>query len=308
MRPSRLAVLLAIGVALSASAQYSEWSVPTNLGPPVNTTGPEFGPFLSKNGLTLFFGRGFPDIDIWVSQRPSTDDPWGAPARLGSNVNSVAPDNNACLSLDEHELYFVSTRSEGMGGTDIYVARRHDKRDPLGWEAAVNLGSIVNSPAGENHPTFFEDEETGTITMYFDSNRPGLGGADIYQTTLLPDGTFTVPVLVTELSTSSNDQHPSVSRNGLEIFLSSDRSGTAGTFDLMVATRENTSEPWSEPVFLGSSVNTPQREATPFLSFNRTALYFQSTAVRPDAVGPCTLPTVCVFDIYVTTRTKMKRK
>jgi hypothetical protein len=304
----RYLALLVLGVALvdtSDGPEFTDWSFPVNLGPPINTTAPEFSPFLAKDGRTLYFGRGFPDIDIWFSQRASVNDPWETPQNLGANVNTAAVDNIPVLSLDEHLLYFSSTREGGLGNNDLYVSRRHNKRDPLGWEPAVNVGGTINSSADELHPTFFEDEASGIITMYFSSTRPGLGGSDIYASSLLPDGTFMPAVLVTELSSSFNDQQPSVRRDGLEIFLASDRPGGVGAIDLMVSTRASTSAPWSPPVNLGPIVNSTQRNATPALSFDGTALFFQSTRNQADAVGPCS-PVSCVFDIYVTTRGKTK--
>jgi len=311
MNVSGTGLALAFAVATAANAQFTDWSPPENVGPPVNTTTGEFGPFLSKDGLTLFFGRGGSPtvIDIWVAQRANVDNSWETPQKLGSNVNSAGSiDNNPALSLNEHELYFNSDRPGGFGANDLYVSRRHNKRDPFGWEASVNLGGNVNSPAAETHPTFFEDEQTGVITMYFDSNRPGLGGTDIYASTLLPDGTFSPAVLVEELSTSFDDQQPSVRRDGLEMFLASDRpgAGSVGLLDLMVSTRGSTSDPWSPAMYLGTVVNSPQRDAAPAISFKGTALFFQSNGIRPDATGPCSAVS-CVFDIYVTTRSKAKQ-
>jgi hypothetical protein len=87
------------------------------------------------------------------------------------------------------------------------------------------------------------------------------------------------------------------------MFLASDRPGTLGAIDLWVATRAKTSDPWSAPVNLGPVVNTTLIDARPALSFDGTTLYFQST--RPGAVG-CTSPTgPCVFDLWVTTRSRL---
>lgn len=119
-------------------------------------------------------------MDIWVSQRASINDPWETPQNLGANVNTAVIDNNPALSLDEHSLYFNSNRPGGFGNNDLYVSRRHSKRDALGWEPPVNLGSSVNSSANDTSPTFFENEVTGVVTMYFDSDRPGMAGSDIY--------------------------------------------------------------------------------------------------------------------------------
>jgi len=306
-----IALVLAVALPATAYSQFTEWSPPTNVGPPVNTTVAELAPFISKDGLTLYFGRGAlaNALDIWVSQRASIDAPWETPQNLGPTVNTVGIDNGPALSPDEHSLYFNSNRSGGSGGNDLYVTRRHDKRNPLGWGTPANLGGSVNSSVEDTSPTFFEDEATGVTTMYFDSNRPGQGDFDIYASTILPDGTFTPAVPVDELSSSFSDRGPVVRRDGLEMYLQSNRPGPGrvADIDLMVSTRATTSDPWSTPVYLGSIVNTRFIDAAPALSFDGTALYFHSTRNSPDATGPC-VPDLgpCVFDLYVTTRAKLK--
>ena len=59
-----------------------------------------------------------------------------------------------------------------------------------GWEPAVNLGCIINTPYDEDGPTYFQDNETGVVTLYFTSlNRPGnIGDFDIYASTLQAEG------------------------------------------------------------------------------------------------------------------------
>src|SRR3989449_4160539 len=122
---------------------------------------------------------GLGDLDIWVSQRASVNDPWGPPQPLGPNVNSNAADLAPGLSPDGHRMYFGSLRAGGCGGSDLYVSHRHDAKDDFGWEPAVNLGCVVNTPSDELFPTFFEDDVTGMTTLYYASNRPGgLGGRE----------------------------------------------------------------------------------------------------------------------------------
>lgn len=107
-----------------------------------------------------------------------------------------------------------------------YVSRRHNKRDDTSRQSAVNLGSLVNSSAEDTGPAMFEDEVTGVTTLYFQSNR--LGRADIYASTLQPDETFGAPQLVVELNSTVADQAPAISRDGLEMYLASDRPGGLG--------------------------------------------------------------------------------
>ena len=281
--------------------QFSDWSAPVNLGPVVNTGFTEVCPSISKAGLSLYFFSnrpgGFGGNDIWVSQRASVDDPWGPPQNLGPTVNTEFDDNAPMLSLDGHRLYFSSNRPGGFGGTDLYVSRRHNKRDDFAWQPPVNLGSGVNSFANEltGGPPF-EDDETGTITLYFASNRPGgIGSEDIYASTLQPDETFGPAVLVEELSSPSLDRLPGIRRDGLEMFVTSNRPGGSGLLELWVSTRASTSDPWSMPVNLGPGINTASTQCGR-LSFRGTALYFTST--RPGGFGS--------FDLYVSTRTKLK--
>jgi WD40-like Beta Propeller Repeat len=304
------------GTAIQASLleaddppRYSDWSAPVNLGAPVNTAAGEFGPFISKNGLSLYFTcdlscpGGFGGFDLWVARRASVDDPWGPPHNLGPTINTSANETVPTLSLDGHRMFFQSTRAGGLGATDVYVSRRRDERDDFGWQPPENLGSGVNSVAGDAAVALFEDDATGTVTLYFASNRAGgLGDEDIYATTVLPHGSFGPAVLVPELSTPFRDTGPAIRRDGLEMFLTSNRTGsfgvpgTQGGLDLWVATRPSTSASWSTPVNLGSVVNGDNTDSRPALSFDGTELYFHS--FRPGGAG--------AFDLYRSVRARLK--
>jgi Tol biopolymer transport system component len=246
------------------------------------------------------YGRpdGYAGFDLYVSQRASLTAPWGEPQNLGPNINTSSSEQNPALSLDEHILYFTSDRPGGVGGSDIYGSRRHNRKNDLAWQEPVNLGSGVNSYKNENGPALFEDDETGAIYLYFGSDRPGgLGGIDIYASTLQPDESFGPSEIVYELNTIYNDQRPSIRRDGLEIFFDSTRRpGGFGITDLWVTTRLSTSEHWSIPVNLGSLINTADVDVRPSLSFDGTALYFHSGG-RGGYGG---------YDLFVSTRTRLK--
>lgn len=102
-------------------------------------------------------------------------------------------------------------------------------------------------------------------------------------------------MLVAELSTPFNDSSPVIRRDGLEMFLTSDRPGTLGGLDLWVSTRASTADPWSMPINLGPVVNTAAMDAGCALSFHGTELYFSSN--RPGGFGS--------RDLYRTTRSKL---
>src|SRR6266581_2350263 len=163
---------------------FGPWSEPVNLGPVVNSQFDDTHPAISKNGLSLFITSGRPGgvnganlgqfNEIWVSQRASLDEPWGPPQNLGPVINSFGRSTGVPnFSTDGHLMFFNSARPGGCGAADLYVARRKNKRDDFGWQAPVNLGCTINSAAADNGPTYFEDDETGTVTMFFNSTRPG---------------------------------------------------------------------------------------------------------------------------------------
>jgi WD40 repeat protein len=300
----------------NSRARFSEWSAPTNVGPPVNTAFAEQTPAISKDGLSLYFTcmncpGGYGANDIWVAERARVDDPWGTPQNLGPAINTAFDDASPALSRDGHLLFFDSSRPEGFGGSDIYVARRHHQRDNLGWQPAANLGSGINTTANESGAEYFagnenevdgnfEDDAGETATLYFASNRvggPGLG--DIYTIALHPDGTFGTAALAEGLSSSFRDSGPTISRDGLEIYFVSERPGGISPVDIWVSTRTRSSDAWSTPVNLGQPINGAGNDAGPALSFDGKSLYFHSS--RPGNVGGLQF-----FDLLVATREKLK--
>ncbi|HZI86900.1 MAG TPA: hypothetical protein VFD48_08695 [Pyrinomonadaceae bacterium] len=301
-----LAGFILVLLAIPAQAQqFSAWSAPEHLPAPINTASTDGCPFISKDGLSLFFAtnRTVPSgpTDIFVSRRASKDDPWGPPVDLGPNINLPASEEFCpTLSNDAHRLYFVSGRPGGCGGADIYVSQRQDKNDDTGWETPVNLDCHPNGPnsaANDITPSLFEDDEEITH-LYFSSNRlGGVGGSDIYDSVLQPDGTFAAATNVVELNTAANDLRPNVRRrDGREIFFESNRPGTLGFTDLYTATRESNLDPWSTPSSLGPVVNSAFIESRASLSWDGTELYFGSD--RPGGFGG--------QDVYVTRRTRIR--
>ncbi|MBZ5538190.1 MAG: hypothetical protein LAO31_19730 [Acidobacteriia bacterium] len=276
-------------------AQFTDWSSPVNLGAPVNSSAFETCVSVSKNGLSLYFGRspnGSALFDLYVSKRASIDEPWGEP-ELVPNVNSSSNEFCPALSLDEHRLYFASNRPGGCGLLDIYVSRRHDRRDDFGWGPPENIGCQVNSPGRDQTPYFFEDE-TGAEVMYFGSNRAG--SFDIYETRMRDDDTFGPVTPVAELNTEFDELGPAVRRDGLEIVFDSTRPDGLGQRDVWTATRESSSAPWSVPVNL-TILNGPFFDGGRMsFSFDGRMLYFSS--VRDGGEGQS--------DIYVTTREKLR--
>jgi len=278
----------------------SEWSEPVNLGAPVNSADNEMNAALSPDELSLYFvstrAGGLGGADIWVSRRVALDAPWGEPVNLGPNVNGPGLDAAPVVSLDGHLLFFSSDRLGGQGSNDIYVARRTDKSDDLGWGPAVNLGPDVNTAGFEAGGFYLQSAEGGPANLYFARGPNGLA-LDIYVAAVTADGETRGPAVpVTELNDPDpavNDAHPSLRVDGRELFLHSSRAGGVGGNDLWTSTRRSVHDPWSPPVNLGVPLNTAAGENQPTLAYDGRTLIFAST--RAGGLGGS--------DIWMSTRT-----
>jgi hypothetical protein len=190
-------------------------------------------------------------------------------------------------------MIFVSSRVGGQGLGDLYVSFRRNPLDDLAWETPQNLTEL-NTASDEYGPSAFIHPQSGALVLFFNSNRPGgLGGYDIYSSTLQANGKFSSPTLVPELNSTANETFPMVRPNGLELILTSNRSGGLGGNDLWVATRATISEPWSAPVNLGAPINEPANENRGGTYAGDTRLVFFST--RPGAAAQ---------DLYEAKRTR----
>jgi hypothetical protein len=166
------------------------WNTPANLGPFVNSPPHVFGPSISADGLSLFFGAdragGSGSDDIWVTTRATTDAPWQEPVNLGSTVNSSAVEGAPSISADGLALFFSGYadephRSGGYGNADLWITKRPTVSDP--WGTPVNLGPPINTSSYDFFPSISADGST----LFFMSDRPGgYGNWDLWQAPIIP--------------------------------------------------------------------------------------------------------------------------
>jgi WD40-like Beta Propeller Repeat len=136
------------------------WQLIEHPGPPrMLATAPSglivVNPALSPDGRMLFF------CGMATSKEPP---------RLVDAVSSPDQESSPWLSSSGNVMLFSSNRPGGIGGWDLYVARK----SPSGWLRPQNLGAPVNTPADETGPTlssadtrlFFLRNTGGTRKVY----------------------------------------------------------------------------------------------------------------------------------------------
>jgi hypothetical protein len=106
------------------------------------------------------------------------------------------------------------------------------------------------------------------------------------------DFTFSTPIEVGPpiWSPGHDSQGCCFSRDGLELYFSSDRPGGYGFFDIWVATRETVDASWTGPVNLGPNVNGPEGEIDPAISPDGLELYFGIYSESPYRIRMCSRP------------------
>ena len=274
-------------MALDVAKADFTFGNPTNLGPIVNSSSLDKGPSISNDGLTLFFHSGnsrpgsFGQKDLWVATRETTDDPWSKPVNFDLNINSSYQEGNPSISADQLSLYFSSWRQpEGYGENDLWMIERPAINDP--WGEPINLGPAINTSYVDIRPDISADG----LTLFFSSDRPGgYGEDDLWETTrATQDDPWEPPVNLGHIVNGSyRDGSPSISADGLTLFIQSDRPGGYGGRDLYLSKRATKNHPWSIPVNLGPIVNTEVEDGGPCISEDGLTLYFHSK--RPGGFG-----------------------
>jgi len=197
-----------------------KWTKPENLGSPPNTPDNEGAQTITADATQMYFtacnrsdGKG--GCDIYYSEK--RNGLWTRPRNLGEPVNTSAKETQPSISADGRTLYFVSTRSGGKGGQDIWMSTLGDNGN---WSKPVNLEEI-NTSGDESSPFIHLDGRT----LYFASDDwPGMGQYDLFVTRKDSAGRWSTPEnLGYPINSKHNEEGMIVNARGDRAYYSSDR-------------------------------------------------------------------------------------
>jgi len=239
-------------------------------------------------------GCGRISFDAMERDTPTTPDvppalgPFGTPVQLAEL--DVGGADDPALTWDELEIMFSSDRAGGVGGCDVWTARR-----PVvtaSWSAAASAGVPLNGTGCDSGAMLSRDGLTVWIA------RGGATTSDLFEahrdTRTSP---WQSPIALTALSSGMSDSAPTVTADALTLMFHSNRSGSQR---LYITTRASIVDPWTAPTLVGP-LTTGVRERSPHLSADGTTLWFISNALgtqdlwmasRPDRSTPFGTPTV----------------
>ena len=173
---------------------------------------------ISKDGKTLYLYSSA-DYDGIIYTSKFENGTWSPLVKLNDNINTKYWESHATISHDDKKLYFTSNRKGTYGGLDIYVSKRDSTGD---WGPAVNLGPVINTPYNEESPFLTSDDKT----LFFSSRGHfNMGGYDIFYSTLLDNGEWSVPLNVGyPLNTTDDDVFFNPKNEGYEGYIAKDSS------------------------------------------------------------------------------------
>jgi len=157
----------------------------------LNTRFHEASVSITNDGKTMYFtrdnmsGKNRVDYDregttyLQIYKARLIDGIWQQIEKLPFN-DDVFSSGHPALSPDNKQLYFVSDREGGMGGTDIYVV---DILEYDNYSEPRNLGPKVNTQGREMFPFVAKDN-----TLFFSSDgHLNLGLLDIFKSNIIND-------------------------------------------------------------------------------------------------------------------------
>jgi len=256
----------------------------------LSTTGSERDPWISSDGLTLYYA-GHPLVggtsEIYRASRASTAQLFGNPAAQLSLNRSDSDESRAALTPDEKMLVLASNR--GIGAKyDVYITTRSDTALDFG---SPDMRHMVNVDAG-NDDDFDPFLTFDGLRLYLAPAPPVGSGRQHISLATRPDtgSDFSSPVPVPALMSQSLDGDPALSLDERIIVFSSTRSGGMGGTDLWYATRPSATASFGTPKPI-PTVNGSMNDGDPMLSADGCELYFSSSRTGGD------------YDLYVATIT-----
>ncbi|MDQ1265779.1 MAG: OmpA-like protein [Bacteroidota bacterium] len=254
---------------------------------------------------------------IMASEQPQDDEERGGIigkknririVNLGKIINCDVQDFAPTVSADGKTLFYCSNRKGskwdpryGEPSIDFWAAKKNDRLDtifftPYNIDTTTDLGDYgVNTTMHEGAASIAADKQS----LYFTAcDRPaGLGGCDIYKTTIEGDRWGKPVNLGKNVNSEHFDSQPSIAPDQSRIYFVSNRPGPNSNgkaarenFDIWYSDWDADNEEW-KPAQNLNGINTNEEDVSPFIAADGVTLFFASRGY-PDKVGG--------LDFYVT--------
>lgn len=270
------------------SQNGSDTVIARNLGPKINSKANDFGAYIVRDGLTMYFvtNRSSKKDHLYFTKRKAIDSAWCEPEYFKLFNNQ---DNTAGIAFDDiGGMYCATDKNTAVkGDMNIWIGSSRDTTFVM-----KELPGPVNSTRWESQPSITRDGKD----LYFASNRDaflrGVQTVDIYVAHPNHDGSWSEPQdLGPGINIGIYNGTPFISPDGRFLFFSSKRKkGLDIRTKIYMAERTGPKyTDWSIPILLPIGINSIYDDLFPMVASDGKTIYFSSNR---DANG---------FDIYEAT-------
>lgn len=196
-------------------------------------------------------------MDIWIAELDKNGN-WKEPVLIdGEAINTE--DNEGTVAFDGRGKTMFFTRCPNLKkhnlGCEIWVSESKGKNK---WGAPKKLDLKPHDSLTVGHPAVSED---GRFLIFASDLPGGFGGLDLWSTTYdKKSDSWSAPKnLGPEINTSGNDVFPTFAKNG-DLFYATDGKPGIGGLDIFRVTKQGEEYAWSNPVNMGSPINSANND------------------------------------------------
>lgn len=231
----------------------------------LNSPYDEVLPVVSPDGRMLYFDRKKhplntgPDLhdDIWYA-RLMADSSWSAPLNIGPPLNDEGHNFINAVSADGNTLLLGNTynRTETQSHWMSFSYKTSN-----GWSTPVPI-NIIGFQNRDQYNEFSMSADGQYIVLSIESNTTN-GMRDIYVSRRISDRYYSAPKnLGPVVNSAATEMSPFLAADGQTLYFASNGWPGYGGYDIYMTRRlDETWEHWTEPLNLGSGINTANWEA-----------------------------------------------
>jgi tetratricopeptide (TPR) repeat protein len=181
---------------------------------------------------------------------------------LGNIINEANSEFNPVISDNEDLLIF--SKSEAFYDAIFYSTKVNGQ-----WSGPINMNEVLIVDK-DIFPTSLSSDGK-TLYLYSSADYDGI----IYTSQYENNSWSPLVKLNENINTKYWESHATISHDNKKLYFTSNRKGTLGGLDIYVSKRDSTGD-WGPAVNLGSVINSPYNEESPFLSQDDKTLFFSS--------------------------------
>ncbi|OFX58524.1 MAG: hypothetical protein A2046_05515 [Bacteroidetes bacterium GWA2_30_7] len=183
-------------------------------------------------------------------------------SNLGSQINSTFYEYNPCVSSTDDLMFFTMSKN-----TELILMTKSENGV---WEKPKNITNVVKSVDGNCKTVSLSHD--GKFLFFSDDNADNKG--DLYVSKVNKGKVQPMDNLNKNINSRYSETHACLSPDGKILYFTSDRKDGFGGLDIYKSKKKDGD--WGEAENLGSTINTPFNEETPFLTEDGKSLYFSS--------------------------------